>query len=71
MPRVASKNLDQLEKALEVLTRVGGKFQGVGDKERYLLVTQDQYQALVDAKVVRPNHAQGGKTDGKKPKKTA
>jgi hypothetical protein len=52
MPEVRIKDLKQYSKAIEVLTRVGGTWQGVGSKERFLLVTIAQYQALVEAKVV-------------------
>ena len=55
MPRVPIKDLKQYEKALGVLTRVGGTFQGVGQDERFLLVTEAQYQALLQAKVVTPD----------------
>jgi hypothetical protein len=34
---------------------VGGTYQGVGQKERFLLVSEAQYQALVEARVIPPN----------------
>lgn len=52
MHRVRIKDLKQYAKAIEVLTRVGGTFHGVGHEEWFLLVTDPQYQALVQAKVV-------------------
>ena len=52
MYRVAIKDLGQYEKAIEVLTRIGGTYQGVGSRDWYLLVSEGQYKALVEAKVV-------------------
>ena len=52
MPAVPIKSREQYVKAIGVLTRVGGTWQGVGSKERFLLVTEAQYKALVEAKVV-------------------
>ena len=52
MPAVPITSSEQYEKALEVLDRVGGTFQGVGFKERFLLVTEAQYKALVEANPV-------------------
>jgi hypothetical protein len=52
MPKVAIKDMKQYEKALEVLTRVGTTFQGVGQDEWFLLVTEAQYRALLEAKVI-------------------
>ncbi|HYT94606.1 MAG TPA: hypothetical protein VEL76_38175 [Gemmataceae bacterium] len=54
MPAVPITSRDQYERAIEVLTSVGGTWQGVGREERYLLVTEAQYKALVEAKVVVP-----------------
>jgi len=54
MPRVDIKSDRQYEKAIDVLTRVGGTYQGIGYKERYLLVTLAQYDALVAAGVATP-----------------
>jgi hypothetical protein len=39
MPAVPIKSREQYIKAIEVLDRVGGTWHGVGDEERYLLVT--------------------------------
>ena len=49
MHRVPIKDLKHLEKAIEVLTRVGGTYHGVAREDRALLVTDAQYRALVDA----------------------
>ena len=52
MPTIPIRNEEEYCKIIEVLDRVGGTWHGVGDKERFFLVTSKQYQALVDAKVV-------------------
>jgi hypothetical protein len=57
MPAVDIESQEQYSKALDVLTRVGGTFQGVGAEKRYLLVTEAQYQALIAAGVVKQNGA--------------
>jgi hypothetical protein len=54
MPAVSIKSREQYVKAIEVLDRVGGSWQGVGQDEWFLLVSPTQYQALVEAKVVSP-----------------
>jgi hypothetical protein len=54
MPAVPITSDEQYEKAIEVLTRVGGAYQGVGFEERFLLVSPAQYRALVEANVVLP-----------------
>jgi hypothetical protein len=54
MPAVVMDNREQYARAIKVLLRVGGSWQGVGQQERYLLVNQAQYDALVDAGVVTP-----------------
>ena len=69
MPAVPITSPEQYENALEVLTRVGGTFQGVGQKERFLLVTQAQYDALVEAKVVTPDKLERDQNHGKKSRK--
>jgi hypothetical protein len=69
MPSVRIYNLKQYEKAIGVLTEVGGTWQGVGYKERYLLVTPAQYEALVKAKVVSANDDKKDGENGTKPKK--
>ena len=52
MPATHIDTPEQYSKALAVLTKVGGTFHGVGgEKERYLLVTEAQYRALVAAVV--------------------
>ena len=71
MPRVQMKDLKQYGKALEVLSRVGGTFQGVGQDERFLLVTNAQYAALVEAKVVAPENGGQEPPRGKKSKRKA
>jgi hypothetical protein len=52
MPAVPITSKEQYEKAIDVLTRVGGTWQGVGQKERFLLVSEAQYKALLEAHVV-------------------
>jgi hypothetical protein len=54
MPAVPITSDAQYEKAIEVLTRVGGTWQGVGQTEYILLVSPAQYEALVEANVVTP-----------------
>ncbi len=69
MPAVPITSDEQYEKALEVLTRVGGTFQGVGFEEWVLLVTEAQYKALVEAGVVHPSDTkQNPKGQKKAPK---
>ena len=70
MPAVPITSPEQYEKALEVLTRVGGTFQGVGQKEWFLLVTLAQYQALVEAGVVAPQDSGKDSKRGKNARKT-
>jgi hypothetical protein len=65
MPAVPIKDREQYIKAIEVLDRVGGTWHGVGDEERYLLVTPAQYKALVEARLVNP---EDGKKDSKRGK---
>ncbi len=65
MPAVPITSPEQYEKAIEVLTRVGGTWQGVGSKERFLLVSEAQYQALAQAKVT---NSKDTKKDGKRGK---
>jgi hypothetical protein len=57
MPAIAIKSREQYIKMLEVLDRVGGTWQGVGQDERYLLVTLAQCKALVEAAVITPEDA--------------
>ncbi|HKI37907.1 MAG TPA: hypothetical protein VKA46_38995 [Gemmataceae bacterium] len=67
MPAVPITSQEQYEKAIEVLTRVGGTWQGVGQKERFLLVNEAQYQALLEVQVI--THGNAGK--GQKPAKNS
>lgn len=69
MPVVPITSSEQYEKALEVLTRVGGTFQGVGQKEWFLIVTQAQYEALLGAKVIAPQDNEKGPKRGKNSRK--
>jgi hypothetical protein len=71
MPTVPIKDLKQYAKAIEVLTRVGGTWQGVGQDEWMLLVSQAQYQALVEAKVATPEENDKGSKRGQNSRKTA
>jgi hypothetical protein len=67
MPRITIKDLDHLGRALQVLTRMDGTFQAIDrDKERYLLVTEAQYQALLEANAV---NGQKGDSRGASSKK--
>jgi len=70
MPAVPIRNREQYIKAIEVLDRVGGTWHGVGQEERYLLVTEDQYKALVEAKVAGTDDTRKDSTRGKKSHKT-
>lgn len=65
MPVVPITSLEQYEKATEVLDRVGGTFQGVGQKEWFLIVTEAQYKALVEAGVVAPQDSGKDSKGGK------
>jgi hypothetical protein len=71
MPAVPITSDEQYEKAIEVLTRVGGTWQGVGRKERFLLVTEAQYKALVEAKVTSSEGNKKGPGRGKNSRKAA
>lgn len=71
MPRVAIKDQKQYEKALDVLSRVGGTFQGIGQDEWFLLVTSAQYQALLEAKVVAPENGAREQPRGQRAKRKA
>jgi hypothetical protein len=71
MPAVPITNDRQYEKAIEVLTRIGGTWQGVGgDDEPYLLVSPRQYDALVEAKVIAQHDTNTGAQRGKNSHKT-
>ena len=70
MPVVPITSTEQYIKATEVLDRVGGTFQGVGFEEWFLIVTEAQYKALVEAGVAaRPESGKDSKR-GKKSRKT-
>lgn len=70
MPAVPITSSEQYEKALEVLDRVGGTFQGIGQEEWFLLVTEAQYKALVEAKVVTPQNGEKGPKRGQNTRPT-
>lgn len=70
MPAVPITSREQYIKAIGVLTEVGGTWQGVGDVEKYLLVSPTQYEALVEAGVTKPK-TQKEMGRGKKTRKTA
>jgi hypothetical protein len=70
MPAVPITSSEQYEKAIEVLDRVGGTWQGVGFEEKYLLVSPKQYQALVEAKVVIPEDTNKEPRRGKRARKS-
>lgn len=55
MPAIKIRSRQQYRKALDVLMQVGGPFQGRGRDKQLLVVTQDQYKALIGAGVVKPN----------------
>jgi hypothetical protein len=71
MPKVSIKDEKQYEKAIEVLTRVGGTYHGIGQKEWFLLVTDAQYQALLEAKVITSDNGRRELPRGKNSKRTA
>jgi hypothetical protein len=72
MPAVPITSSEQYEKAIEVLTRIGGTWQGVGQQERFLLVSEAQYRALVEANVTAPPRKDGkGSKRGSNSGKTA
>ncbi len=50
---------------------MGGTFQGVGQDGLFLLVTNAQYAALVEAKVVAPENGTQEQPRGKKSKRKA
>lgn len=69
MPAVPITSMKQYERAIEVLDRVGGSWQGIGFEERFLLVSPRQYDALVEAKVVTPENAVEGSKHAKSARK--
>jgi hypothetical protein len=71
MPAVPITSREQYIKAIGVLTDVGGTWHGVGDKERHLLVTLAQYEALQSAGLVpgkNGKETKGGKKKGARAK---
>jgi hypothetical protein len=70
MPVVPITSRQQYVKATEVLDRVGGTYQGIGQKEWFLVVSQAQYDALVEAKVVVPQDNEKEPKRGKNSRKT-
>jgi hypothetical protein len=70
MPAVPITSDEQYEKAIGVLTRVGGTWQGVGFEEKFLLVTEAQYKALVEACVVTPENTEQDPKRGKNSRRT-
>jgi hypothetical protein len=71
MPAVPITSREQYIKAIEVLDRVGGTYQGVGRDEWWLLVSEAQYKALVHAKVVTANDTEKDSKRGKNSRKNA
>jgi hypothetical protein len=71
MPAVPITSREQYIEAIGVLTRVGGTWQGVGWEDRYLLVSEAQYKALVEAKVVPAEDGAKGSARGKNSRKRA
>ena len=69
MPAVPMTSREQYIKAIEVLDRLDGTYQGVGQKEKFLLVSEAQYKALVEAGVVVPNDTNKDQKRGKKSRK--
>jgi hypothetical protein len=69
MPAVPITSDEQYEKAIEVLDRVGGTYQGVGFEEKYLLVNEAQYRALVAAGVATPKKTRKDLKRGKTSRK--
>jgi hypothetical protein len=70
MPAVPITSPEQFERAIEVLTRVGGTWHGVGSKERFLLVSESQFKALLEAKLVTPQETAKGSKRGKNSRQT-
>ena len=57
MPAVHIENPEHQRRALKVLMEIGGPFQGRGREKRILVVTNDQYEALIRAGVVKRDGA--------------
>lgn len=68
MRRVQIKDWSDYVKAVDVLIRVGGTF--LGRPTQVLIVTDEQYQELVDAKVVSPNGKEAKDRGAKAKKRT-
>ncbi|MCI0459805.1 MAG: hypothetical protein L0Z62_22880 [Gemmataceae bacterium] len=68
MRRVQIKDWQDYVKAFDVLIEVGGTF--LSRPEQVLIVTDAQYQALVEAKVVTPDGTEAARS-GTKAKKRA
>jgi hypothetical protein len=66
MHRLELKDFDTYVKAVGVLTRVGGPFSGRG--KDVLIVTDEQYEAMVEAKVIPANNKKA-RDRGKKARK--
>jgi hypothetical protein len=66
MPAVLITSREQYIKAIEVLDQVGGMWQGVGFDEWFLLVSERQYKALVEAGVATPTDPKKEQKRGKK-----
>jgi hypothetical protein len=71
MPAVPMTSPEQYEKAIEVLTRLGGVWQGVGQEEQYLVLSDRQCKALIEANVITPNDIVTRIPRGKNSRKTA
>jgi hypothetical protein len=71
MPAVSITSSEQYEKAIEVLTRLGGVWQGVGQEEQFLIVSERQCKALIEANVTTPEQVVTRITSGKRTRKTA
>jgi hypothetical protein len=66
MPAVPITSKERYIKAIEVLDRVVGAWQGVGFEVRYLSVSERQYEALVEAGVAAPKDEKKDAKHGKK-----
>ncbi len=72
MPAVRIKSDEHYLSAIRVLNKVGGTFQGVGPwSDPVLLVTDTQYQALVEAGVVCADNKEVKKRGAKRANKKA
>jgi hypothetical protein len=72
MHRVSIASLDQFAKTIGVLNKIPGTFHAVGSSsDRILLVTDEQYKALVKARVISPNDTEVARRGKKKPNQRA